>query len=955
MAPAASVPLPTDVQQLLNTLLTCSPAELQPWIERHRPQLTLPFLQALKDTYAVTAYILAEPRQAERATRYGLLIAEQLTAEPFALPLAQWARGLWAMFHAPEEAVALFQQAQPAYRAVGDTLSVARLNANLVGVLAECGRFAEAEAAYQAARPTFQACVIESPLYLVWLDQNYGWLLYSQGRYADALSVLESALELARNHQFITNIIGIQVNRHLALGMLGRLIEVEAGFLAERTSALAHEQMLTVARIDMNLADLYTWQGYVATALQRFQLAEQTFAALENEMEIASILFRQAALLSRIGARRAAIRHYAQALSHFTQRQMLPQVGELLVGYAIACRQEGEYRQAATLLKQAEEVWQRLQNPLWQAMVALERAALALEQEDYATVRQLLQQWPAATEHLRLQAEFQLLQADLLRLTAQDAADLKHAAQAYETASGYATTHGERWIERSACVGLGKCWLMDEPARAITFFEQAATIDTALRQTLTVEELKASFHEQANDLFDDLITFAIAQQQDQRALAYSWRAKAGALLDLLQALHDQPSLPTASQVAIAQTRQQIATLRWQQAISADPALPQALQNQQHTQIAALEQQLLDLRRQRNYGYHAVNRCFAETAQLDPATVLPQMEADLLLEYVRCGDDLWGIVADRQGRCQGIQLVDVETIADLNARLQLRFGNAVAQPAARRRQWNERWLAECLPLLHRCYQVLIAPLVGKIPTSALATSVLIAPCDPLFLLPFAAFWDGQQFWGERCQIELIPSGALLAGAVPSTTSHSSPMIIAASTGTMIDVRAEAQCIAESLPASVLFIDTPALAYLRTLQAPPKILHIAAHSLQRADAPLFTGLQLAGEVLTVEQSYELPLYGTELVTLSGCTTASGQESESALLAFQTAFLLAGAQRVLTTLWPIADDASTIWMTLFYRALTGGLTVPQALQQTQRQCLADPTLCHPALWAPFTSTRR
>jgi CHAT domain-containing protein len=141
----------------------------------------------------------------------------------------------------------------------------------------------------------------------------------------------------------------------------------------------------------------------------------------------------------------------------------------------------------------------------------------------------------------------------------------------------------------------------------------------------------------------------------------------------------------------------------------------------------------------------------------------------------------------------------------------------------------------------------------------------------------------------------------------------------------------------------------------LSAPPKIVHIAAHSLQRADAPLFTALQLAGEVLTVEQSYELPLTGTELVTLSGCTTASGQESESALLAFQSAFLLAGAQRVLTTLWPIADDAATSWMTFFYRALADGLPVPQAIQQTQQQCLADPALCHPALWAPFTSTRR
>jgi CHAT domain-containing protein len=915
--------------------------------------LDLAFLQSLKDTYAVTAYILAEPVTAERATRYGLIIAEQMGDEALALPLARWARGLWAMFHAPEEAVTLFQQAQLVYRAVGDTLSVARLNANLVGVLTECGRFAEAEIAYQAARPEFSRYLDGNPLYLVRLEQNYGWLLHSAGRFSEALVVHDRALDLARQYQLVTSIAEVHVNRNLTLGMVGRLTEVEINFLQERIAAAEHKQLVTVARIDMNLGDLYTWQGRVAAALQRFQMAEQTFTSLDNEMEVASVLFRQAALLSRIGARRAAIRHYAQALPRFTQRQMLPQVGELLVGYALARRQEGEYRQALALLKQAEEVWETLQNPLWQALVVLERMALAIEQEEYGTADQLRQQMPLPTNSLRLQAEFQLLQADLWRLTVQNEGDLNRATQAYETAYAYATTHGERWIERRARVGLGKRWLTDDPVRAVTFFEEAATIDAAIRQTLTVEELKASFHEQANDLFDGLIRLAIANQQEQQALAYSWRAKAGALLDLLYALHEQSTLPATSQAAIEQTRQQIATLRWQQAISADPALPQALQNQHTAQIAALEQQLLDLRRRRNDTYKTTTISSSLTEQCDPGLILPRMEADLLLEYVRCGDELWGIVADRHGVCKGVCLGDVEAIVDLNARLQLRFGNVVAQPAERRRQWNQRWLGECLPLLAHCYEQLVTPLFTQLATAT--TSILIAPCDPLFLFPFAAFWDGHRFWGERTRIELIPSGALLGVTPPRSPNHSPPLIIAAATGAMTAVRAEAKAVAEALPTSITLIDSPALGYLRSLSAPPKIVHIAAHTLQRADAPLFTALQLAGEVLTVEQGYELPLTGTELVTLSGCTTASGQESESALLAFQSAFLLAGAQRVLTTLWPIADDAATTWMTFFYRALADGLLVPQAIQQTQQQCLADPALCHPALWAPFTSTRR
>jgi len=951
MLPAA--PATVTMDQLLENLLACPPETLTEWLATHRAHLTFPLLQALKDQYAVTSFILAKPRLAERATRYALALAIELPNEPLALPLAHWARGLYEMFHAPDAAIAHFQQAQVGYRTVGDSLSVARLAANLVGVLADAGRFAEAEVAYQAAQPEFLRHLATNSLYMVRLEQNYGWLLHNAGRFNEALAAHDRALDFAQRYQLVTSLAEVRINRHVTLGMLGRLAEVEESFVQERATALAHEQMITVARIDMNLGDLYTWQGRVAMALQRFQSAQHAFNELGNAMEVASVMFRQAALLSRIGARRAAIRHYAQALAWFTQRAMLPQIGELLLHYAIARRKEGDYRLAAALLDEGEQVWHKLANPLWLTMVMLERIALALDREDYPAAQRLLQQTPSLTEALRLQAELNLLQADLGRMTANNTAELNAAHQSYVAACTYATAHGERWIERRAFVGLGKLWLPVDVARAVAFFEQAANIDTTMRRMLSVEELKASFHEQANDLFDDLIGLAIEHGQGWQALGYIWRAKAGALLDLLQAVQEQRTLTTAEMATIEQTRQQIATQRWQLATQTDSALPQPILAQTNPLITELEQQLLDLRRRRNHVPDGSHPPFALAETNNPALIIAQMDADLLFEYVRCGDELWGVIADRQGACEGIYLIDVETIADLNARLQLRFGNVVAQPNAQRVQSNDIWLAECLPLLARCYQSLVAPLVAKLPLAS-AASILIAPCEPLFLLPFAAFWDGRQFWGEQHQIELIPSGALLGRTTPGTPIHSPPIIIATSAGTMTAVRTEAHAVAATLPASVAFIDTPALAYLVALQAPPQILHIAAHSLLRADAPLFTGLQLSGEVLTVEQSYELPLRGTELVTLSGCTTASGQESESALLAFQAAFLLAGAQRVLTTLWPIADDAATRWMAHFYRYLATGLTVPQALQRTQQSCLADPALRHPALWAPFTSTR-
>ena len=147
----------------------------------------------------------------------------------------------------------------------------------------------------------------------------------------------------------------------------------------------------------------------------------------------------------------------------------------------------------------------------------------------------------------------------------------------------------------------------------------------------------------------------------------------------------------------------------------------------------------------------------------------------------------------------------------------------------------------------------------------------------------------------------------------------------------------------------------LGHLAELPAAPTFLHIAAHSLLRDDAPIFSALQLAGELLSVEQCYDLPLDGTQLVTLSGCTTSAGLDSGGALLAFQTALFAAGAHAVVSSLWPVDDDLAATWMRHFYRALAAGIAPAVALQRTQHALLAMPESRHPAIWAAFSCMQR
>ncbi|MCC7137686.1 MAG: tetratricopeptide repeat protein [Planctomycetes bacterium] len=98
----------------------------------------------------------------------------------------------------------------------------------------------------------------------------------------------------------------------------------------------------------------------------------------------------------------------------------------------------------------------------------------------------------------------------------------------------------------------------------------------------------------------------------------------------------------------------------------------------------------------------------------------------------------------------------------------------------------------------------------------------------------------------------------------------------------------------------------------------------------DPMLLCGLALAGAnpreggggddgVLTALEASYLDLDGVELVTLSACETAKGTaESGEGVLGLVSAFQMAGARRVLASLWKVDDEATRLLMDGVYERL-------------------------------------
>ena len=98
--------------------------------------------------------------------------------------------------------------------------------------------------------------------------------------------------------------------------------------------------------------------------------------------------------------------------------------------------------------------------------------------------------------------------------------------------------------------------------------------------------------------------------------------------------------------------------------------------------------------------------------------------------------------------------------------------------------------------------------------------------------------------------------------------------------------------------------------------------------------------------------LDLKETDLAVLSACETAAGRISDGDdVVGLTRAFLAAGAPSVLTTLWPIDDEASAALVTAFYRHLRNpGTGLAAALRAAQLEVAREERWSSPYYWAGF-----
>jgi len=137
-----------------------------------------------------------------------------------------------------------------------------------------------------------------------------------------------------------------------------------------------------------------------------------------------------------------------------------------------------------------------------------------------------------------------------------------------------------------------------------------------------------------------------------------------------------------------------------------------------------------------------------------------------------------------------------------------------------------------------------------------------------------------------------------------------------------------------------------------------LHFATHSIVDDKTPWRSAVLLTADeeedgYLEVDEISELDLE-CELVVLSACQTGQGQLlSGEGIVGLSRAFLRAGAQSVVVSLWSVSDISTGQLMKSFYQHLAGNVGNASALRSAKLQMLESNTDSrHPYYWASFIS---
>ncbi|NEP21808.1 MAG: CHAT domain-containing protein [Moorea sp. SIO3I6] len=266
----------------------------------------------------------------------------------------------------------------------------------------------------------------------------------------------------------------------------------------------------------------------------------------------------------------------------------------------------------------------------------------------------------------------------------------------------------------------------------------------------------------------------------------------------------------------------------------------------------------------------------------------------------------------------------------------------------------------LPMSQQVYNWVIRPIEEDLANSQVDTLVFVLD-GALRNIPMAALHDGKQYLVEKYSIALTPGLDLmnperlvredikvLTAGLSESRRGSVPLPF---------VEVELEKIKAQVPSEILlnqdFTETRLENSLEAATFP--VVHIASHGQFSSEAQKtfimtwdsnINVTELKELLQTTDLRQPTPI---ELLVLSACQTATGDKR--AALGIAGVAIEAGARSTLATIWLVDDEVTAVLMNRFYQELTDkSISKAEALNRAQKSILQDPSYEHPYFWAPY-----
>ena len=494
-------------------------------------------------------------------------------------------------------------------------------------------------------------------------------------------------------------------------------------------------------------------------------------------------------------------------------------------------------------------------------------------------------------------------------------------------------------------------WHLGQKAAAYTALSSAIAAGTAIAEKTWVPELRASSNSGLRDFFDTMIAFLIAEKKYAQALAVADRRKSK-LLELSRgALPVSLSGEPNSQTNLSDLYAGLEAVIW--ANGPNDARARELR----FQIEALRS------RQDARQTEETDRAKIRETNPPPEFSLRSLPADsIAMEYHLANpvSHVWVLSAGGTTYYQLASRDRIEAAAQ-------RFIRVLRSPASP--------LAEVNAAASALSDLVLRPVVSKLTSD----NLVVVPDGILHRVPFSALRLAGPAAESNFLIDRIAVSGLPALRFLSISNSSRPRL--ENSAVVFDIAyVSSQPKSDFAPSTTL----PALpgsaqegqavlAAIASKQAIPlrgaaasrqnflqlpfgrlDLLHFAGHAIDRSDAPELSSLFLAANNPISVQDIRQRRIHAKLVVLSACDSGSGKIfSGEAPLGLSLAFLGAGSQAVVASLWQASDAAARDLAKGFYANLAAEHGLAKSLQLAQLAIRKNKRFEHPYFWAGLQLT--